>query len=81
MVFTTKETKRPIRLRVSATSAAVNRKGLHSKLFEKQRNEGGEIHEEHVDKIAAKQGIYLDDNMINLPCGQRNEPDETGDSA
>lgn len=40
---------------------------MNSELSEKQENQQGESHEEHVDTTAAKQVIYLDGNMINLP--------------
>lgn len=36
-------------------------------MFGETRNEQGETHEGHLDRTAAEQVIYLDDNMMNLP--------------
>lgn len=67
MVFTTVD-------KAAHTSAGICRKYYcgqvkkepNSELCEKQEHEQGQIHEEQVDGIAAKQVMYLDDNMPNL---------------
>lgn len=40
------------------------KKELNSELFEEQENQQWETRGQHVERIAAKQVVYLDDNLI-----------------